>query len=152
MKSAAIVGGVSAIMTGIAIGVQSFLSGRSENMIGSLKTGLWTNFLGGVLAGGLILILFYIFGVDTKQVSRQACTIMLVSGALGITIIMGVSFSISRAGVTAGLAATMLGQFAFGLVADTLGLGGVEPIPLDYRRVIGLVIMAASIFLLLPRD
>ena len=54
-----------------------------------------------------------------------------ISGALGIIIIMGISFSISRAGVAAGLAAVIFGQFLFGVIADSFGLGGIQPIPLD---------------------
>jgi uncharacterized membrane protein YdcZ (DUF606 family) len=53
--------------------------------------------------------------------------------------------------VAAGLAAVILGQFLFGVIADSFGLGGMQPIPLDLRRVIGLAVMALSVFLLLPK-
>jgi uncharacterized membrane protein YdcZ (DUF606 family) len=48
----------------------------------------------------------------------------------------------SRAGMAAGLAAVIFGQFVFGVIADTLGLAGLAPIPLDLRRIIGLAVMA----------
>lgn len=144
-------GGTIALITGIAIGIQSFLSGRAGDMIGPVNTGFWTNFLGGTLAGILILGLSTFVSPEFKSITWPAFTITLISGALGIIIIMGISFSISRAGVAAGLAAVIFGQFFFGVIADSIGLGRTQPIPLDLRRVVGLAVMALSVFLLLPK-
>lgn len=151
IKNAVLMGGAAALVTGIAIGVQSFLSGRAGTMIGPVNTGFWTNFLGGSLAGIMILVLSKFVNPDIGVISRPALFITLVSGALGILIIMGISFSISRAGMAAGMAAVIFGQFLFGVIADTLGLAGLAPIPLDLRRIIGLAVMAVSVILLLPR-
>jgi transporter family-2 protein len=76
---------------------------------------------------------------------------VFLSGALGILIIMGVSFSISKAGLAAGLAAIILGQMVFSAISDAYGWGGLEPIPLDTRRIIGLATMAVAVFLLFPK-
>ncbi len=65
---------------------------------------------------------------------------------------MGISFSISRAGMAAGLAAVIFGQFLFGVIANTMGLAGLAPIPLDLRRIIGLAVMAGSVIMLLPEN
>ena len=150
-KNAILMGGIIALITGVAIGIQSFLSGRAGDMIGPVNTGFWTNFLGGTLAGILILGLSTFVSPEFKSIIWPAFFITLASGALGIIIIMGISFSISRAGVAAGLAAVIFGQFVFGVIADSIGLGGTQPIPLDLRRVIGLAVMALSVFLLLPK-
>lgn len=144
-------GGVSALVTGIAIGIQSYLSGQAGNLIGPVNTGFWTNFLGGTLAGILILTLSKFVNPEIRSISGPAFILTLISGALGIIIIMGISFSISRAGVAAGLAAVIFGQFLFGVIADSIGFGSMQPIPLDLRRVIGLAVMALSVFLLLPK-
>ncbi|HUV15586.1 MAG TPA: DMT family transporter [Pelolinea sp.] len=151
LKNAIILGGISALVTGIAIGIQSNLSGQAGKLIGPVNTGFWTNFLGGTLAGILILFLSRFVSPEFKHITKPAFIITLVSGALGILIIMGISFSISRAGVAAGLSAVIFGQFLFGVIADSFGLGGLEPIPLDVRRIAGLVVMAISVILLLPR-
>ncbi len=151
IKNAILMGGVAAIVTGLSIGVQSFLSGRAATMIGPVNTGFWTNFLGGSLAGILILILSRFVNPEIASITKPAFLITLISGALGILIITGISFSISRAGMAAGLAAVIFGQFLFGVIADTTGLGGLAPIPLDLRRIIGLAVMAISVILLLPK-
>ena len=151
IKNAVLLGGLAALATGITIGMQSFLSGRAGTLIGPVNTGFWTNFLGGTLAGILILVLSKFASPEIGVITKPAFIITLVSGALGILIIMGISFSISRAGMAAGMAAVIFGQFLFGVIADSAGLAGLEPIPLDLRRIIGLAVMAISVILLLPR-
>ena len=151
MKNMIVVGGITALFTGIFIGIQSLLSGKAGNLIGPVNTGFWTNFLGGSLAGMIILGITLAKGFDVVGITRPAFGMVLISGTLGIMIIMGISFSISRAGVAAGLAAVIWGQLLFGVISDTYGWGGLEPIPLDLRRVIGLVLMMISVLLLMPR-
>jgi len=151
MKNVIVIGGLGAFATGIAITLQAYLSGRAGNLIGPIKTGLWTNFLGGTLAG-LIILTIRFFGKDTSSsLTQNAFVMILISGALGIIIITGVAFSINLAGVTAGVAAIFLGQMVLSTIVDTMGWGGVETIPLDSRRIIGLIIMGISVVLLLPR-
>lgn len=151
LKNAIVLGAISALVTGVAIGIQSYLSGQAGNLIGPINTGFWTNFLGGTLAGVLILVLSIFVSPEYKVIPKPAFIITLISGALGIIIIMGISFAISRAGVAAGLSAVIFGQFLFGVIADSIGLGTMDPIPLDLRRILGLVVMAVSVVLLLPK-
>ena len=151
MKIVILIGGLGAFVTGIAIALQSYLSGRAGSIVGPIKTGLWTNFLGGALAG-LIILIFWVLGKRTgNPLTRKAVEMILISGALGIVIIMGISYSINLAGVTAGVAAVFLGQMVLSTIADTSGWGGVDPIPLDLRRIVGLIVMVFAVFLLLPK-
>jgi transporter family-2 protein len=151
VKNIVFLGAVSALSTGVLIGIQSFNSGRSGSIVGPFATGLWTNFLGGTLAGILILLVLSFAGSESVRISRPVFFITFISGALGILIIMGIAFAISKAGVAAGLAGTIFGQFLFGVLADSFGWGGVDPIPLDPRRIFGLVFMSIAVFLLLPK-
>ena len=151
IKNVIIIGGLGAFATGIAISLQSYLSGRAGNLVGPIKTGLWTNFLGGTLAG-LIILTVQFLGKDTNNpLTKNALGMILISGALGIIIITGIAFSINLTGVTAGVAAVFLGQMVLSVIIDTMGWGVLDPIPLDSRRIIGLVIMGISVVLLLPR-
>jgi transporter family-2 protein len=151
MKNVILIGGLGAFATGIAITLQAYLSGRAGDLVGPIKTGLWTNFLGGVLAGLIILAIQFIGKDASTTLTQNAFVTIFISGALGIIIITGIAFSINLAGVTAGVAAIFLGQMVLSTIVDTMGWGGVETIPLDSRRIIGLVIMAISVVLLLPR-
>jgi len=152
MKNVILIGGLGSFATGIAIGLQTYLSGRVGNIVGPIKTGLWTNFLGGVLAGLMILAVQFLGKETGDKFDQHSLLIIFLSGALGILIITGVAYSINLAGVTAGVAAMFLGQMVISAIADTMGWGGAEPIPLDLRRIIGLISMGISVFLLLPRE
>jgi uncharacterized membrane protein YdcZ (DUF606 family) len=121
MKNEIIIGGLTAIVTGAFISMQALLSGRAGQIIGPINTGFWTNFLGGSIAGLLILSIGAFRGFETVKITATALPLVAIAGMLGIMIIMGVSFSTARAGVAAGLSAIMFGQLVFGTLADTFG-------------------------------
>jgi len=152
MKNAIILGGLGAFATGIAISLQSYFSGRAGGLVGPIKTGLWTNFLGGALAGLLIIGVKLFEKESGAAIPPQTLLMILISGALGILIIMGIAFSIDLAGVAAGSAAVFLGQMFLSVIADSMGWGGADPIPLDMRRIAGLLILAIGVYLILPRN
>ena len=152
MKNVIIVGGLGAFATGIAISLQAYLSGKAGSMVGPIKTGLWTNFLGGVLAGLIILAVQFLSKDTNNPLTKNSLGLILISGALGIIIITGIAYSINLAGVTAGVAAVFLGQMVLSVIIDTMGWGSFDPIPLDSRRIIGLIIMSISVVLLLPHE
>jgi transporter family-2 protein len=139
MKNTLLIGIVASIATGSAIGLQASLGSRIGAVITPLRTGLWMNLVGGLIAGLLI-------------VPSTVIPLLIVAGTLGVVIIMGVSFSLARTGVAAGLAGLFLGQMLVGLIVDTFGWGSIEPVPLDSRRVIGLLVMALAVYLLLPKE
>lgn len=152
MKNMVFLGALGALITGIAIGIQAYFNGRTGSLIGPFQTGLWTNFLGGALAGILILTFVLAQGKTAWQLPGNSFLTLVASGALGILIITGITFSVNRAGIAASLTGTLFGQLLIGVIADSMGWGGAEPIPLDLRRVAGLLVMALSVILLLPRE
>jgi transporter family-2 protein len=151
MKTSIITGAFVALLTGLAIGTQATISSRAGAIIGELRTGLLSNFLGGVVAGILIIVLLFRNGPHTWSIPGAIIAILTLSGAIGIFIITGISFSLQRAGIAAGLATIILGQLAFSFLIDSLGLGGVEPIPVTLQRVMGIVVTALGVYLLLPK-
>ncbi|MGD8967052.1 MAG: DMT family transporter [Anaerolineae bacterium] len=152
MKTTIIAGAVVALVTGMAIGAQSTITSRVGGIIGDVRTGLLTNFLGGLIAGLLVLIVLFRDGTESWRMPGMVLGFIGLSGLLGIFIITGLSFSLQRAGVAAGLATVILGQLALSTLVDTFGVGGAETIPLSFERVLGLLITALGVFLLLPRN
>ncbi len=151
MKLSILVGALVALLTGIAIAVQSTMTSRVGSLIGDFRTGILTNTMGGIAAGSLMLIWLLREGPATWKVPPMALGITAISGILGILIITGISFSLQRAGIAAGLASVILGQLAISTIIDTVGLGGVEPIPLTTARILGLGITGVGVYLLLPK-
>lgn len=151
MKTSIISGALVALLTGLAIGTQAMISSRAGGIIGEVRTGLLSNFLGGVVAGVLVFVFLLREGPQVWRVPGAIIAVLTLSGALGIFIITGISFSLQRAGIAAGLATIILGQLAFSFLIDSLGIGGVEPIPVSLQRVIGLVVTAFGVYFLLPK-
>lgn len=147
-----VLGVVGALITGLAIGAQSTLSSRIGTLIGSFKTGVLMNVVGGALAGLVLVVLLIVNGKDYLNPPPVTWFLLVIAGALGILIITGVAFSLQRAGVAAGLATIILGQMAVSILADARGWGGAAPIPVTLPRILGLVLMAAGVYLLLPKQ
>ena len=142
-----------ALGSGIAIGMQSTLGNLSGRIIGAIRTGLLMNISGGLIGLVLITSIFLMRGQSTwQQMTPRVIGLNVVAGFLGILIVAGVAFSVSELGVTASLSILILGQMLIGMLVDTLGYAEIETVPIDGRRVLGLLVMAGAVFLLLPRN
>ena len=146
-----LIGAIAALLTGLAIGIQATLSSRAGSIIGSVRTGLLTNLIGGSIAGIIILTMVIVSGSANWKIPAIPLIMISTAGFLGILIVTGVSFSLQRVGVTAGLAMIILGQMLLSIIIDTKGIGGAEPIALSFQRVAGLLLLGISVYLLLPK-
>jgi len=151
MRLSIITGALVALLTGIAIAVQSTMTSRVGGIIGDIRTGILTNTMGGIAAGSLMLFWLLREGPEVWKVPPVVIGVTALSGILGVLIITGISFSLQRAGVAAGLASVILGQLVISFIVDSLGIGGVEPIPISAARIAGILISAFGVYLLLPK-
>ena len=78
--------------------------------------------------------------------------VWLWSGAaMGLLIVLTITFAGSRIGVAATVAIMIAGQLAMGAVIDRFGLFGVDKVALAWPRVIGIALLAAGAALTLRR-
>lgn len=152
LRSTVVIGTFFALLTGLAIGMQATLSSRTGGLIGHVRTGVLTNVVGGTLAIAIAAVWMTRGGLDWREVPTAAVIMLVSSGALGILIVTGSAFALQRIGVAAGVATLILGQLLISVIADTSGIGNVEPIPLSAQRIGGLIVMAVAVYLLLPRS
>lgn len=151
MKQTIWIGVASALITGVAIGVQAAFSNRGGQAIGALRTTLLTNLTGGVFAF-LVAGSFWVLKlVRWQDVPRPTAWMLIGSGVLGVFIVMGAAYSLRFTGVTAGIATIILGQLLVSTIVDAIGWGGMERIPVTPQRIIGLAVMGIAVVLLLPR-
>jgi len=138
--------------SGVAIGFQGTLNSWSARIVGSVSTGLLVNITGGLVAL-MIAVAFTLSrsGVHWETI-RPAAPFILASGVLGIAIISGIAFSLSRIGIAAGLSVVILGQMLIATLVDSLGWGSSEQIPFSVARMAGLVLLMSGTWLLLPRS
>jgi uncharacterized membrane protein YdcZ (DUF606 family) len=151
MRLSIITGAVIALLTGVAIAVQSTISSRVGGQIGDIRTGIFTNLMGGIIAGGLMLVWLLKDGPAEWKLPPTLIGLTAFSGLLGVLIITGISFSLQRAGIAAGLAGVIFGQLILSTLIDSLGFGGVEPIPFTIVRGAGLLATGIGVYLLLPK-
>lgn len=152
MPKAGVIAIFIAILSGLAIGVQSSLNSAAGKMTGAAITGLLVNFIGG-MASALLLLIIFVRQRDIKFLNILPTTwvVIVISGLLGIGIITGIAYALPKIGVAAGLSAIIAGQMVVALVVDTFGLTGAKPIPMNISRMIGIFLLALGTWALLPK-
>jgi len=137
-----------ALGSGLAIGFQATLFTLIGRSIGPVRASLILNVTGGIVAGIIMLAFLGVQGNKQWHIPRSTLIFAVIAVTVGIFIVTGVAFAFQRTGVAAGVATLFLGQMLIGIVVDALGLAGAEAVPLDLRRLLGLVVMAVAIVLL----
>jgi bacterial/archaeal transporter family-2 protein len=151
LSNIVLMGILAALATGIAIGVQSTLSSRIGGVIGNFKTGVLMNAIGGLIAILIFITLLVVKGKGFWQTPGTVLVMLIIAGALGILIVTGVAFSMQKAGVAVGLATLIFGEMVLSVIVDAKGWAGAPAIPITWPRILGLLVIAAGIYLLLPK-
>jgi bacterial/archaeal transporter family-2 protein len=148
MREMTLTGVAVALGSGLAIGIQATLFTLVGRSIGPVRASLILNVTGGIVAGIIMLAVLGIGENKTWHIPRSTLFLAVIAVTLGLFIVTGVTLAFQRTGVAAGIATVFLGQMLIGIVVDALGLAGAEAVPLDLRRLLGLVVMVVAIVLL----
>ncbi|MDQ3327876.1 MAG: DMT family transporter [Chloroflexota bacterium] len=130
-----------ALGTGAAIGLQGPMNSLLTQSIGLLES-TFIVLLSGAVVTGLALLA----GLGNGDLSRisQAPPISLAGGVVGILIITGVVYTISKLGVAAGVAVALIAQLTFAATIDHFGLFGVEKQPASVWTFAGIALLVAG--------
>lgn len=104
MDRAIVVALVVALVSGMTIGIQSSLLPWAQRLLGAATTGMLVNVAGGTLSLGILLLLALRGTGAPIAAVREGMPYWGLAGALGVGIMVGLSFALPRAGVAAGLA------------------------------------------------
>ena len=148
MQEVTLAGAVVALGSGLAIGIQATLFTLIGRSIGPVRASLVLNVTGGIVAGIILLAVLGIGGSKQWHISRGTLIFAVIAVTLGLFIVTGVTLAFQRTGVALGVATVFLGQMLIGIIVDALGLAGAEAVPLDPRRILGLMVMVVAIVLL----
>ena len=149
MQKVTLIGTAIALGSGLAIGFQATLFTLIGRTIGPVRASLILNLTGGILAGIILVGVVGIQGRGQWRIPSSTLFAAVVAVAIGIGIVMGVAFSFQRTGVAAGVAILFLGQMLIGVIVDALGWNGGAAVPIDLRRVFGLLLMVFAIVMLM---
>lgn len=150
MNQIAIYGMITALIVGLVVGFQGILGARVSLADNAISTGLVMYVAGGLLAVLFLAMLFPTGHLTIAPLGGMRIVLMLLGGLAGVIIVTGSAFAFAKISPAAAVALIIFGQMLLALIADCFGLTGQEPQPIDLRRVAGLLLLAGSIWLLIP--
>ena len=137
------------LVAGLAGAIQVAVNGALGGRIGVLEA---TAF--GAMGGALIMAaIVVVAGQGMRGVGEgfREPPWLWLGGVMGAIIVTGITYSPPRIGTFGTIALLIAGQLFMGVVLDALGLFGLERIPLNWERVVGLAFLAGGALLVLRR-
>lgn len=127
---------------GAAAAVQSPINSVLGKRIGVFESGLWSFATGTVL----LIMLVLLFGKGQLAEITAVPKWQLIGGTLGVIAVISMIVAAPQLGIGLAMVGILFGQVTIGILIDTFGWLGVERIPLDYNRIIGMILMLAGVF------
>lgn len=144
--------GLAVAMTtvaGLAGSVQVAVMGRFGERIGVFEALAFATLLTAMLSGAVLLIARQ--SVDAYADGVRSPLWLWSAGVMGLIVILSITFATPRIGATATIGLLIAGQLAMGTVIDRFGLFGLERIPIDATRIVGIALLAVGAALSLKR-
>jgi bacterial/archaeal transporter family-2 protein len=138
-----------AVLAGLAGSVQVAVMARLGERVGVFAALAWAAMLTAGLAVALLLVVRQGLG-GIAEAARQPVWLW-TGAAMGLLIVLTITFAGSRIGVAATVAIMIAGQLAMGAVIDRFGLFGVDRVTLQWPRVLGIALLAVGAALTLKR-
>ncbi len=135
------------VVGGVAVAVQPSINARLAEKTGFLQAAT-VSFAVGTLI--LLLVSLTSGGGSFRRIS-EADWWQLTGGLFGAFFVTMTIVGVPRIGVTAVLALTIVSQLTAGLVMDHYGLFGMRSMPIDYKRMFGVALLLAGVFLICRR-
>ena len=132
---------------GIAIATQPSINGRLAQKTGVLESSC-ISFTVGALA---LLAVVLLSGRNGLRGIADASWWELTGGLLGAFFVTMTIIVVPRIGTTAAMAAVIASQLVTGLILDHYGFLGFRHIPIDARRVFGVLLLLAGASLVFRR-
>ncbi len=137
------------LLAGIAGSVQVAVSGAFGRRIGVLEA---TAF--GALGAALIIcsiVLVARQGLGGVMAGFREPPWLWLTAAMGAIVVLSITYTAPRIGTFATIGLLIAGQLAMGVLIDAFGLFGLEKIPLNVARLVGLLLLAGGALLVLKR-
>ncbi|MDX1608859.1 MAG: DMT family transporter [Halofilum sp. (in: g-proteobacteria)] len=138
------------VLVGSGLAVQAATNARLGAVLQMpLASALWnftlgTLFLAALVASGA-------FGRPALAAAGSAPWWAWIGGIFGALFVTTTVFAVPRVGTVATFGAIICGQFIGAVLIDTYGWLGVNPIPLDASRVLGVLLLVAGVLLIQHR-
>ncbi|MCF6266087.1 MAG: DMT family transporter [Desulfuromusa sp.] len=132
---------------GVAIAVQLSINARLAEKTGFLEAAT-VSFAVGTM---VLLLVSLASGQGSFRRVPDADWWQLTGGLFGAFFVAMTIVGVPRIGTTAVLALTIVSQLTAGMVMDHYGLLGMRGIPIDFKRMLGVTLLLAGVFLICRR-
>lgn len=137
---------LAGLLGGIAVGLQSPLSGYMGQRVGGLGSSFIIHISGALLSG---LLLFLRGGENIIAWRTLPWYAMLASGGFGVVLYLTLSVTLPRLGAATAISLIVVGQLGMGLLIDQFGFLGADIRPIDPTRIVALVLLLAGAYLMM---
>jgi bacterial/archaeal transporter family-2 protein len=135
---------IIAIIGGIAGGLQAPINGALGKRIGGFE-GAFVSFVIGTL---FLFFVFLFFGKGNVLQMFHVPKWQLLGGLVGAVLVTAIILAVPNLGVAATIFSVIMGQIAISLIIDHFGLFGVQHIPFNWERILGVVLMIGGLLLI----
>lgn len=135
------------LAAGVAVAIQPSINARLAEKTGFIEAATISFAVG-------TLVLFFVsltLGQGSLRRAAEADWWHWTGGFFGAFLVTMVIVGVPRLGTAAVLSLTIVSQLVAGLVLDHFGLFGMRGIPLDLKRVLGVALLVAGVFLICKR-
>jgi bacterial/archaeal transporter family-2 protein len=132
------------LISGMGVSVQSGINGELGKRIGVIE-GAFISFFIGLIA--LTLIMLFVGKGNVTEVFTVPKW-MLWGGILGAIFVVCNVFAVPKLGVGITVITVIVGQIIMSMVIDHFGWFGKVPIPFNWQRAIGAVLLFAALILI----
>ncbi|MBR5329599.1 MAG: DMT family transporter [Firmicutes bacterium] len=130
------------VLGGAAAALQAPINSGLGKRIGVFEGGLWS-FTTGAL---FLLLIVLLFGKGNFAAITSVPKWQLFGGVLGVIAVTAMIVCAPQLGVGLATVCLLFGQIVLVIVIDSLGLFGVQKVPLDYNRILGVIFMLLGVF------
>ncbi|MCT4655316.1 MAG: DMT family transporter [Cohaesibacter sp.] len=152
MNQMAAIGIATALAVGLSIGFQGIFAARLSMSDSAVNSGMLIILVGGILAAMLFAVLIPTGHLSISAFTPERTIALLFCAVAGIIIVSGSAFAFAKISPAAAVALIIFGQMSLALAADYFGWTGQEPQPIDLRRIGGLAMLVAAIWMLIPNS
>lgn len=136
---------LAGLLGGVAVGLQSPLSGYIGQRVGGLGSSLIIHVSGAFLSGLLLLLRG---GENIVAWRTLPWYVILASGGFGVILYLTLTMTLPRLGAAAAITLIVVGQLTLGLLIDQFGWFELPIRAIDMGRVVGTGLLLAGAYLM----
>src|SRR3954452_17624817 len=140
---------VMSISGGFAGSVQAAALGRLGDKVGRVEAVGFSTLVAG--ATGILVLLVARRSLAGVREGFHQPLWMWLGGILSAFIVLSITFAAPKIGVAAAIGLVITGNLVVAAATDRFGWFGVDPIPLEWTRVVGILLLAGGAALVLRR-